>query len=301
MIDFREIEPCDKALFDKYLPDGVERGCEFTFSNLYAWGVQSFAEISGHIALFSRFGKYSVYLYPIGEGDIRGVVDALISDSATRGVPLVIGGVTLRGVKVLEELYPGKFQFKYSSSSYDYVYDIDALANLSGRKYHGKRGHIKKFESAFPDYKIEEISENTLPRVKEFVYLWYAKRAEEGVFDYGLERDAILRALSSFSALSLDGIFLTANDEIVAVTLGSVMNKDTFDVQYEKALWDIDGAYPMINRAFARYIKQKHPDIRYLDREEDMGIEGLRKAKESYNPCRRIIKCKAVLRSDEKI
>ncbi len=298
MIDFKPISYKDKAIFDKYLPDGIERGCEFTFSNLYAWGNQAFAEVSGHIALFSQFGKYRIYPYPIGEGDKRTVIDALIEDSAERGIPLVISGVTVEGVKTLEALYPGKFEFKYNDGSYDYVYEIDALATLKGRKLHGKRGHIKKFEEAHPDYKTEEMSENALPRVKKFVDLWYKKRAEEGLDDYGLEKEAISKALDAFVPLSLDGIILSVGDEIAAVTLGSIMTEDTFDVQYEKALWNTQGAYPTVNREFARFIKKKYPDIKYLDREEDMGIEGLRKAKESYQPHHRIIKCKAIFRGD---
>ena len=298
MIDFKPISYTDKAFFDKYLPDGVERGCEFTFSNLYAWGEQSFAEISGNIALLSRFGKYRVYPYPIGHADKRPVIDALIEDAAEREIPLVISGVTTVGVKTLEELYPGRFEFKYNDGSYDYVYEIDLLASLKGRKFHGKRGHIKKFLEAYPDYKVLPISEDTLPRVKKFVDLWYGKRADEGFFGYGLETEAISRALDAFVPLSLDGILLTAGDDVVAVTLGSIMTEDTFDVQYEKALWDVDGAYPVVNREFARYIKNKYPSVVYLDREEDMGIEGLKKAKESYQPCHRIIKCKAIYRGE---
>ena len=298
MIDFKPISYTDKAIFDKYWYDGIEKGCELTFSNIYAWGEQFFAEISGNIVILSRFGEYAVYRYPIGHGDKRAAVDAIMLDSRERGIPLVIGGMTRESVKELDNLYNGLFKFKYNDSSYDYVYDIDVLASLKGRKFHGKRGHIKKFVTAYPDYKVEEISKNTLPRVKNFIDLWFQRRAEEGESDYGLEKEAISRALGAFDELSLDGILLIADGEVVAVTLGSIMSEDTFDVQYEKALWDVDGAYPTINREFAKYLKNKYPFLTYLNREEDMGIEGLRKAKESYQPHRRIIKCKAIYRGE---
>ncbi|MBO5907370.1 MAG: DUF2156 domain-containing protein [Clostridia bacterium] len=300
MIDFKPINYTDKEIFERYMHDGVERGCELTFSNLYAWGEQEFAEISGNIVIHSRFGEHRFYHYPIGCGDKRVAVDSLIEDARERKIPLLISGVTLSGVKALDELYPGLFEFKYKDSTYDYVYEIDSLATLAGKKFHGKRGHIKKFEEAYPDYKIEEISQNTLPRVKNFVQEWYDKRAKDGLTDYGFEMKAISKALDAFAQLSLDGIMLTVGGKVMGVTFGGLMTPDTFDVQYEKALWDTQGAYPLINREFARYLKNKYPSLVYLDREEDMGILGLRKAKESYQPHHRIIKCMAIYRDTQK-
>ena len=85
---------------------------------------------------------------------------------------------------------------------------------------------------------------------------------------------------------------------MLALTLGSRLSRDTFDVQFEKARADAEGAYPMVNREFARYLRAKYPELRYLDREEDMGLEGLRRAKESYKPHHMVEKCWACLLED---
>ena len=114
---------------------------------------------------------------------------------------------------------------------------------------------------------------------------WYIQRMKddpEG--DYMLENIALARAFQYYSQLGLDGIMLTEGDRVLAVTIGSRLNNSTFDIHFEKAREDVDGAYTVVNQEFARYLRLKYPELQYLDREEDMGLEGLRKAKLSYNP-----------------
>ncbi len=98
------------------------------------------------------------------------------------------------------------------------------------------------------------------------------------------ERKALLLSAKYFKELKLEGGLLRVGGQVVAFTMGDLLGVDTFDVHFEKAYSEIQGAYPMINREFARRIRQRYPQVRYLNREEDMGIEGLRKAKESYYP-----------------
>jgi hypothetical protein len=92
------------------------------------------------------------------------------------------------------------------------------------------------------------------------------------------------KALRDYRELEIEGLVLRGGGEILAFTLASRLSEDTFDVHFEKARGDIQGAYPAINCEFARYIREKYPEVRYLDREEDMGLEGLRRAKQSYYP-----------------
>ena len=93
----------------------------------------------------------------------------------------------------------------------------------------------------------------------------------------------------------MEGLVLLNEGEVLAFTLGSRLSNNTFDVHFEKARWDMDGAYTAINYEFARHIRGKYPDILYLNREDDMGIEGLRRAKESYHPHHMIEKYWAIL------
>ena len=132
-IDFAPITVEDKALYDAYLAGERERGCEFSFANLYLWGRQSLAVVDGHVLLFSQFNRRSVYPYPLGGGDKRTALDRVIADAAKRGIPCRITGLGEEARKRVEELYPGRFRFHSDEGSYDYVYDINDLADLGGK------------------------------------------------------------------------------------------------------------------------------------------------------------------------
>lgn len=298
-IDFSRIRLEDRAVYEEHLADEVERGCEFSFANLYLWGRQSIAFVDGHIALFSQFDRRSVYPYPLGKGDKRGVLDSIIDDAASRGIPCRITGLGEHAKETLDNLYPGKFRFHTDEGSYDYVYDIDSLADLPGRKYHGKRNHMARFVEANPDYTAEPIDESNIEDARAFADLWYERRlAENPDADFHMERAALERAFRDFKALALEGLMLRTAEGVVAITMASRMSHDTFDVNFEKARADVQGAYVAINCSFARYIREKFPDVRYLDREEDMGLEGLRRAKQSYHPHHRVKKYWACLLED---
>lgn len=299
MIDFKRIELSDKPLYDSYLEKETGRGCEFSFANLYLWGRQNFAEVHGHIVMFSQFNRRSVYPYPLGSGDKKAVLDAIIEDSRARGIPCRITGVNSEGRRVIEELYPNKFRFHCDEGAFDYVYSIDDLADLAGKKYHGKRNHLNRFYESFPNYTVQPLCDKNIEKVKKMVNEWYEdKLTVDPNGDYHMERAAIDKAFRDYKALQMDGLVLLDGDNVLAVTLGGRLSHDTFDVNFEKARSGVNGAYAAINNEFAKYIRERYPDIKYLDREEDMGLEGLRKAKRSYYPHHMIEKCWACLLED---
>lgn len=296
MIDFRPITPKDKELYESYFPDGNERGCEFSFANLYLWGRQNFAVIHDHIVLFSQFDRRSVYPYPVGNGDKKAVLDAIINDSRARGIPCRITGLCSSARRTLEELYPDQFRFHCDAGSFDYVYAIDDLADLKGKKYQSKRNHLRRFWDEYPDCTAEPIGEHNLPLIREMIRNWYEMRlAANPKGDFHMEQAAIEKVLRHYTELETEGLALLDGENILAMTIASRPSADTFDVHFEKALPDIQGAYAAINREFACYIRSKYPSVRYLNREEDMGLEGLRKAKQSYHPHHMVEKCWACL------
>ena len=290
-IDFRPFALDDKSIYEDYfareqrITGESERGCEFSFANLYLWGRQNFALQNDNIVLFSQFGKRCAYPYPVGAGDKKTVIDSIIKDADARGIPCRITGLTASAKQTLEGLYPDKFEFHSDEGSFDYVYSIDDLADLSGKKYDGKRNHLRRFADAHPHCTAVPITDDNISRVKQFANDWYSARlAENPDADFHMERAALEKALRDYKELSMEGIVLFDGDTALAFTLASRMSDDTFDVHFEKARSDIQGAYAAINREFARYIRNKYPAVLYLDREEDMGIEGLRRAKRSYHP-----------------
>ncbi len=300
MIEFKRIGVEDKKLCESYLRDGAERGCEFSFTNLYLWGRQNYAVLHDHLVLFSQFDRRSVYPFPVGEGDKKTVLDAIIADAGERGIPCRITGVRPWQRELIEKLYPGKFRFHGDRGSFDYVYDINDLADLKGRKYQSKRNHCNRFRSMCPTYTVEPLNGGNMERVKAMADKWYAdKLAENPDADYHMEHKALEKALRHYADLGMEGMVLLCGDEVLAFTMAAMMSDTSFDVNFEKARADVHGAYAIINQEFAGYIRSKYPDVLYLDREEDLGLEGLRKAKESYYPHHMIDKCWACLLEDE--
>ncbi len=298
-IDFRAITPKDKSLYESYLARTRGRGCEFSFCNLYLWGRQSFAVAADHILLFSQFSRRTVYPYPVGDGDKREALELIIADAKARGIPCRITGLNAEARQTVEELFPDKFRFHSDEGSFDYVYSIDDLAELRGKKYQGKRNHINRFAEAHPDFCTEVICDKNIVAVRKMAEEWYEARLRENPnADFHMERAALERALRDLDAIGMEGLVLLDGDEVLAFTIASRMSEDAFDVHFEKARPDVQGAYAAVNQELARYIREKYPAVRYLDREEDMGLEGLRRAKQSYHPCRMVEKCWACLLED---
>ena len=299
MIDFKPIKIEDKDKYEKLLFSDSEKGCEYSFANLFLWGRQKIATVYDDIVFFSQFNRKTVYPFPIGKSDKKAVIEELIRDSEERGISLRITGLGQNEIEFISKTFPDKFIFHCDRDSYDYIYDINDLADLGGKKYDGKRNHIKRFYSLFPDAVIEPLKDSNISKVQEMAEVWYDEKIKANPQgDFTMEKAALFKAFKNFEKLGLDGIAIRNGNEILAFTMGSKISNDTFDVHFEKAVPSAQGAYAVINQAFAKYIREKYPKISYLNREEDMGLEGLRKAKLSYNPHHLVKKCWAHLMED---
>ena len=300
MINFHRPQLHEKEAYDSILFSCPPRGCEFSFANLTLWGRQNVAFIHDCVAIFSHFYGKSVYPYPIGNGDKKAVIEAILHDAKMRGIPCRITGMTAADREELESWFPGKFQFKTSRDDYDYVYAIDDLADLRGRKFQKKRNHLNRFLMEHPNCQLFDLDESTRAAAYCMLQSWYAQRAQtDPTMDFHLEKLALDRAFAFQKQLGLEGVVLMEGDELLAFAMGSFLSEDTFDIHFEKAREDVPGAYNAINREFARYLRDKYPQLKWLNREDDLGLEGLRKAKLGYNPDHMIEKYWARLWEDE--
>ncbi len=294
MIHFEQIDLEKKEQYETLLHSSLEHGCEYTFTNLFMWGTQQLAFLENHVVLFSEFDNHCFYPFPVGNGDKKSVLEAIFADAKERGLCCCLTGLNPEDKQTLETLYPGQFYFQYDRSNSDYVYNIYDLADLKGRKLHRKRNHLKHFQKNHPNCVVEPISDDNIEEIRNFLSNWYKLKLEDTPDeDFHNEQTALEKGLTYYNELEMEGLILKEGDTILGFTLGRQMSPDTFDVHFEKARGDIDGAYTTINNAFANYIREKHPHIAYLNREEDMGIPGLRKAKQSYYPHHMVKKYKA--------
>lgn len=299
MIDFHRLKLSQKEEYEQILFSVPPRGCEYSFANLSFWGRQQAAFLHGCVAFFSHFYGRSIYPYPIGNGDRRAVVEEIIQDARARGIPCRFAGMTEADQAELESWFPGQFLIHSSRDNFDYVYAIDDLADLRGRKFQKKRNHANRFRTEHPEYQVVPLTVCNMALAQHMVNDWYLKRMREDPHgDYTLENLALARAFQNYTALGMEGILLMDQGKVLAVTLGSRMGVDTFDIHFEKAREDVDGAYTVVNQEFARYLRLKAPQTAFLNREDDLGLEGLRKAKLSYNPHHLVEKYHATLEED---
>ena len=285
MIEFHRLKVSQKQDYETILFSGPDRGCEYSFANLCLWGRQQVAFLHGCVAFFSHFYGRSVYPYPIGNGDRRKVLEEIFQDAKHRGIPCRITGMVEADREELERWFPGKFHVHASRDSADYVYAVDDLADLKGRKFQKKRNHVNRFRTEHPDCQVVPLTACNMAMAQNMLNDWFQRRmAEDPQGDYLLENVALARACQNYTALGMEGILLIENGTVQALTMASRMGAHTFDIHFEKAREDVPGAYNAVNCEFARYLRMKYPDVQMLNREDDMGLEGLRKAKLSYNP-----------------
>jgi len=297
MIQYEKIDIAKASEYRALLQHASHRGCGFSFANIYMWGRQYAAQIDGYLSLFSHFFGHTVYPYPIGDGDVKPVLEAIIADAKERGIPCRLSGMSMKEKQELETLFPGQFCYHCDRDSFDYVYDINDLADLKGRAYQQKRNHVNKFTAIYPDFRIVPLSQVSMHECRDLADQWYKKRSLDNPDeDLLLERNALNRAICHFEELQMEGLMLYVGDTPVAMTMASFLSHEEMDVHFEKALAEYPGAYAVINREFARYVREKYPQVKYLNREDDLGSEGLRKAKLSYHPHHMVEKCWAHLK-----
>lgn len=291
MIDFHTPDIADRCWVNARLAGSTIRACEYNFTTLFTWAAGydiAIADVEGFLLVRLRGAEGCGYLWPQGEGDLDRVLTLLEADARDRGVPFRLHCLLAEEMAALEALRPGRFTFTPDRNSFDYLYGVDKLADLAGRKLHSKRNHCKHFEEENPTWSYTPMTAADAAQCLELEAQWDAAgRAREGAEedeDISNEKKALLLAFRHFDELKLEGGVLRVEGKVVAFTMGDRLTADTYDIHFEKAFGEMQGDYAVINREFARQLRAAHPELKYLNREDDMGLEGLRRAKESYYP-----------------
>jgi len=281
MLKLSPVSISDKEWIDKIVFADGSGSADYNFGNIYVWANlcnPQVGSVGDRLIIKLNYGGKLCFSCPVGTGPIAPAVEAMKELAESECFPFAICGVTEKYKALLEKEFPGVFTFTPERDRFDYVYSASRLASLEGKKLHAKRNHINRFIQQ-NNWSFSRLTSDDFPECRELLRDW-----ESGEKGTDAEHDAIERALSEFDALNFVGGVLHANSRIVAFTIGELISHDTFDVHFEKAYTDVNGAYPMINREFVRYVLSVYPDVKYINREEDLGIENLRKAKLSYSP-----------------
>lgn len=301
-MDFKPVELADREIINRFTTPSSLRICDISFSNLYGWSTYyhtCWAVIEDHLVVRfqTSYRNHPVYLCPVSPGgcDLRAPLRVLEEMAMQGDYPLTLMGITPQCREALEKSRPGEFYFINDRAYYDYIYLREQLCTLSGKKLQSKRNHINKFERNYPDWKFELITPQNAMECMEIEKNWIGDKGH----DQGRENELrmIGRILRHIDELGVTGGAIRVNGEIVAFSIGSPINHDTFGVHIEKGSLDYEGAFAMINREFARNIPENYL---YINREEDLGLEGLRKSKLSYQPEILLPKETAILRHENK-
>ena len=298
-IEFKALEKADKPTFDKYFRARYYENAHFNFTNLYMWRKPyktRWAELDGVLYMLADWNGATFALQPFGPDDkMQSAIKTLIDHFSANGMEFVISGVEQFFVDELNRYPDADFDIKKLDYNFDYVYLADDLINLSGRKYHSKKNHVNAFYKSYPFAEYVPITCAIIPECREVLESWYELRSPDLPDDPFLddEHNAIIEVLNNFGDFNLKGGALKLDDKIIAFSFGEQLNEDTAVIHVEKADSSIRGAYAAINQAFAAAEWSK---MKYINREEDMGLPNLRKAKESYKPVKLIEKFNARLK-----
>lgn len=222
------------------------------------------------------------------DSDSAKVLNVLRHDAERRDVPLSFCAFDERQTKIFD----GLCNIRWSSrdGDGDYIYKRESLAQLSGKKLHAKKNLVNRFWRLYPDASYQPITKENIADALTVAEQWFAERAEEGVDADMSELAHIRKAAEYWEALGLFGGVLYAEGLPVAMTMASPISRQAIDVHFEKAVgaFAAEGAFAAINQAFAA--SDAAAPYSYVNREEDMGMPGLRKAKEAYRPAFKVEK-----------
>ena len=280
-MEWNKITLDEKQVMEKFYQYRISKGCEQSFGNNFLWS-DIYRTKVGFIedCMVFRTEKTHSVSFPIGEQPLR-AIPALREYLKEIGEPFRMGLVIPEQFAMLDVAFPGEFQIAYRRQEADYIYRTESLITLAGKKLHAKRNHINRFRENNPDWTFEVVTDENVDECIEMARLWIETTTGGNTEDKRAEVEVTIRALKEREDIGLDAGLLRAGGRVIAFSLGEPMGKDMYVVHIEKAFGDIQGAYPMINREFASYFAK---DYEYINREEDLGEEGLRKAKLSYYP-----------------
>lgn len=278
-MEFKKITLSDKEKLIPFLHNADELTCELSFVNLLLWQpLYNNCYCIEDGMLFLKSYDDNIVTYSLPFGNMKTGFEKIIEHT---GNPYP--NIWAQAGKRFDEfkaLYGRYYDIYESRNEFDYIYNSFDLVNLSGKKYHSKRNHISAFSKQF-DWHYENITAYNMDKVRRCAEIWYSQ--SKGSMDDELKTEMLGTSLmlDNMDILDIKGGAIVIDDRVVAFTLGSSINQNVYNIHIEKAIAGFETAYTVINREFAARNAQ---DYKYINREDDLGLEGLRRSKLSYKP-----------------
>lgn len=287
---FRDIDMESRELLNPYFDLVDYEACEYCFNTLYMWQhlyKTGYYIGDGFAVIVAEYEGNTFSILPLAKKeDMPRVIKFVIDYFEKEQKKIYFRGITKEVVDYLKENYPDKFDYTEERDLFDYVYDGDSMRELKGRKNVKKRNHINYFLKEYAGrFEYRLLDENDFDACLKLVEEWTSNKEENGQVDEEMEEEliGIKKLFNSFPVikdkLKIAGIFI--DGKLEAFTMGEYLNPNMALIHIEKANPSIRGLYPYINQQF---LVNEFSDVEFVNREEDLGIEGLRKAKLSYHP-----------------
>lgn len=275
-----------KDMMEPYFRTENSRSADFCFGNIYMWDeryIQTAAPLGDRlITRLVRNGE-TFFAYPVGKGELSPSVDAMRGICAAEGIPLKICGITEEHKAELQNEFDGHFEIYEDRNFSDYIYSIEKLTTYSGKALHAKKNFCNRFEKEH-EWHFDVLNADNITECVKMLDDWTEESSERLTGDISFEHTAVLKGFEHYDELELFGGALYADGRLVGFSVGEKISDDTFCTHFEKAYPDVAGAYPMVCRELAKAAKTVYPNINYVNREDDMGHESLRRSKLSYKP-----------------
>ena len=267
------------------LPSG-RRNCNYNFANLVGWKFLFGTEVcvlEKAVVLRYTFDGQRAYMVCTSEALSQELIEALLEDSKGDFSDGTECGAAMTLIGLEDSQVPQLSGFLISVESirdrYDYIYCRTDLATLHGKHLDGKRNHIRRFRTQHPDFEYRPLMPEFFDECRRLTEIWQEEKGGNDTIH--AEKQVMETIYSNWDALGMIGGSIFVDGRMVAFAYGSAVTTDTFDVCVEKADRHVEGAFAIINQQFAEHLPEQYV---YLNREEDMGIPGLRQAKLSYHP-----------------
>lgn len=303
MLELNDVTLDKKELIDSFLKRRKSRNSEFSFSYLYMWRKSydmKYAITDDMLCILPKHtGGPRSASFPIGfenpDGTSRSIkkfVETLLEYFKENGEEPLIHLYDESTMELLVKEFPDKFIITEDRNNFDYVYRVDELTKLSGKKFHSKKNHINKFKKMYPDWEYCRLSPENNGECMALFDEWQTDKGWEAE-SIGEEREALCEFLNNRDTLGYIGGGIRVGGRLVAFSFGEALGADTAVIHFEHVDPNCEGAFAIINQQFLEHEWQNYT---YVNREEDMGIPGMRKAKESYHPAFMIKKYVATLK-----